>query len=258
VFRVATLNLLHGRSLSDGLVDLDRVAEGCASLGADVIGLQEVDRDQPRSGSSDLTSVVADAIDAVDSRFQPALVGTPGATWRVANDDEPVGDPHYGVGLVSRHPVTEWHVVPLTPARIKAPVRVPGSKQTIWIEDEPRIGLAARVRAPFGEVTVATTHLSFVPGWNVLQLRRLVSGLRRALPPPYLLLGDLNLIGGVPRVATGWRSLVAAKTYPAPKPSVQLDHVLASGTLPEVVDARAVALTFSDHRALTVDFRTAA
>ena len=37
--------------------------------------------------------------------------------------------------------------------------------------DEPRVLLAAVVDAPFGRLTIATTHLSFVPGWNVWQLR---------------------------------------------------------------------------------------
>ena len=31
------------------------------------------------------------------------------------------------------------------------------------------------METPLGVMTIATTHLSFVPGWNGVQLRRLVS-----------------------------------------------------------------------------------
>ena len=50
-------------------------------IDADVIGLQEVDRFQPRSGGVDQTAVVADALGAEHWRFVPALHGTPGEDW---------------------------------------------------------------------------------------------------------------------------------------------------------------------------------
>ena len=46
--RVATLNLMHGRSIDDGVVDVGRVRDAAMSLDVDVLGLQEVDRGQPR------------------------------------------------------------------------------------------------------------------------------------------------------------------------------------------------------------------
>ncbi|MGK5523302.1 endonuclease/exonuclease/phosphatase family protein, partial [Micromonospora sp. URMC 107] len=54
--RLATFNLLHGRSLADGLVDPDRLTAAVTALDADVLALQEVDRDQSRSGKLDLTA----------------------------------------------------------------------------------------------------------------------------------------------------------------------------------------------------------
>ncbi len=55
------------------------------------------------------------------------------------------------------------------------------------------------------------------------------------------------------RPPAGWQSLVKAATFPAPKPSMQLDHVLGRGSLPRVVDGQAHLLPLSDHRAVTVD-----
>ena len=48
----------------------------------------------------------------------------------------------------------------------------------ILLRDEPRVLLAAILDTPYGDVTVAATHLSFVPGWNVRQLRSSVRALR--------------------------------------------------------------------------------
>ena len=59
--RLATFNILHGRSLADGRVDVARFAEAVRRIDADVLALQEVDRDQPRSLQADLTTVAARA-----------------------------------------------------------------------------------------------------------------------------------------------------------------------------------------------------
>ena len=109
------------------------------------------------------------------------------------------------------------------------------------------------VQTPGGPLTVATTHLSFVPGWNTGQLRRLVSTLED-LPRAQLVLGDLNMTR-VPRALRHeWTALVHERTWPAQQPHMQLDHVLARGAVPAVVAARAELMPLSDHRALVVDF----
>ena len=114
--------------------------------------------------------------------------------------------------------------------------------------DEPRAAVAAVLAEP--RMTLACAHLSFVPGRNAVQLRRLTRWLR-TLPGPRILLGDLNLPGGLPARLTGWTPLVVAATFPSQAPRLQLDHVLADG-LPDgatVTDAGAVRLPISDHQA---------
>jgi endonuclease/exonuclease/phosphatase family metal-dependent hydrolase len=262
--RLVSFNLLHGRSLRDGRVDGDRVLAAIGGLDADVLGLQEVDRNQPRSARLDLPAVAAEALSAPYCRFAPALIGTPGGSWVPAPDetamepcDERTGPPAaYGVALVSWLPVRSWHLVRFSGAPVRSPILVPGTRRPIWVRDEPRVLLAAVIETPTGVATVATTHLSFVPGWNAAQLRRAVAALRR-LPGPRLLLGDLNLPGRLPALVTGWRSLAAVKTYPSDRPSVQLDHVLADGTVPPVRRVQADAMSISDHRALIVELADA-
>ena len=254
--RLATFNLLNGTSLSDGRVEAARLHEAVRMLRADVVGLQEVDRGQSRSHGLDLTAEVAEASGAEHFRFVPALVGTPGGDWRAAHDHDThdTASAHYGVGLVSRWPVREWHVVRLPAARVRSPIVLPGTRTVVWLRDEPRVGLAAVVESPLGPMTVATTHLSFVPVWNGVQLRTLVAALAE-LPGPRVLLGDLNMPGGLPRWLSRWTSLARTPTYPAWEPRIQLDHVLASGDLPPVTAVETPVLPLSDHRALLVELR---
>jgi endonuclease/exonuclease/phosphatase family metal-dependent hydrolase len=252
--RLATFNLLHGRSLSDGKVHAERVAAAVADLDADVLGLQEVDRAQPRSGLLDLTAIAAEAMKAPVHRFAAAVVGTPGETWQPWSSDADNTQPQYGIALVSRLPVIRWQITPLPAAPIRSPVYIPKAG-VLLLKDEPRVLLAAVVETPRGQMTVATTHLSFVPGWNIRQLRAAVRALR-ALPAPRVLLGDLNLPGGSARAFSGWRSLARRPTYPSPVPRTQLDHILADPRgvegLGRVVQVRSPQAAVSDHRPLVV------
>ena len=246
--RLATFNILHGRSVADGRVSAERLAAACASLDADVLCLQEVDRGQDRSGSVDQTAAVAEALGAAAWRFEPALIGVPGGVWRAAEGGEPAsGEPAYGVAIVSRLPVGAWSVHRLAAAPVRSPVAVPGGKgRFILLPDEPRVALVAELGTG---LRIATTHLSFVPGWNLAQLRRLA----RELEAPCVLAGDLNVPGPFPRIATGWRPLASAKTYPADRPSEQVDHDLAHGDVPAVATVEVRRQPLSDHRALIVE-----
>ncbi|MET0740121.1 MAG: endonuclease/exonuclease/phosphatase family protein [Candidatus Nanopelagicales bacterium] len=257
--RVATFNLLHGRALDDGFADPQRLRDAATRIDADVIGLQEVDRYQERSGTVDQTEIVASALRAPDWRFVPAVHGTPGprVTWTpatAANGADTVGAT-YGIGMASRWPVQEWRVLRFPAAPLSLPLLTPvaGGARFVRIPDEPRVAMAAVVDGPTGPLTVATAHLTFVPLYNARQLHTLVRWLD-GLPRPALLAGDFNLPGALPRRLTGWTQLVRAATYPSWNPRVQFDHVLADG-LPQraVRGARVVRLPLSDHAALVVE-----
>ena len=133
--RIATFNILHGRSPDDGQVDVDRLAAAVKSLDADVLGLQEVDRDQPRSLGADLTAVAAEAMGAAEHQFVAALAGTPGGTWMAATGDEQPGSATYGIALLSRYPVISWRVVRLPALRASVPMWFRGSRKPVWVSD---------------------------------------------------------------------------------------------------------------------------
>lgn len=253
IMRLATFNLLHGRSPADGVVCPDRLRDAVAGLDTDVLAIQEVDHSQPRSGLVDQTALVADALGARDARFAPAVVGTPAESWRPAGpDDLPGPHPTYGVGLVSRHPVVRWHRIPLGTSPAVLPLLIDARRPAL-VRDEPRVALAAELAPPAPVGTVVAAHLSFTPGYNLVQLARLARAVAH-LPAPVVILGDLNLPGPVPgALLRGWRPLARAATFPTERPRVQFDHVLAGAGAPDVRAARAVPTAVSDHRALVVD-----
>ncbi|WP_371479653.1 endonuclease/exonuclease/phosphatase family protein [Kitasatospora sp. NBC_00315] len=221
--RIATFNLLHGQPLAlDGSpLDFpseagDPLAGAIGGLDADVLAIQEVDRYQPRSGLVDQAAVAAKAMGATDWRFAAALHGRPApvAGW-VLDDSAPglqvygpaevdaaTGLPSYGTALLTRLPVHHWRARRFAPAPFGLPLRVAGQRGLTPVPDEPRAALAAVLEGERGPFTVVAAHLSFVPGWNMAQL----AGIRRwiaDLPQPYLVLGDFNLIGAVPRTVLG-------------------------------------------------------
>lgn len=251
--RLGTFNLLHGRGVASGAVHETDLRAAVEALDADVLGLQEVDRGQPRSHKADQAAVAAEVLDAPWWRFAPSLTGTPGLRWVAADPmSDPIG-PAYGVALVSRLRVLRWQALRFPAAPFRVPLHVAGRPWLTPVDDEPRVALAAVIVGPDGPFTIATAHLSFVPGWNVRQLRAIVRWLA-TMPAPQVLLGDLNLPGSVPGALTRWAELARSPTYPSWRPRVQWDHALGNGIGHHAVRAvTARRLAVSDHCGLCVD-----
>ena len=250
---LATWNLLHGISIlgdgSDG-----QLSSSAQSLNTDVLAVQEVDCGSPRSGSVCHTEVIAQALDA-QFQFCATLRGVPGESWTTADGHTDDGQgPRYGIGLVSKLPVREWHSLALPDSRVKMPLVVPSPKgpRFLAVSDEPRWGLAAVIEGANGPFTAVTTHLSFVPFVNLRQLRHLTKWLAQ-FPKPVFLLGDLNIPHIVMQRQCAWKLLAEHATYPVTHPRVQFDHIAVNrdnAMTPIATSAQALAV--GDHRALTV------
>ncbi|NUQ32631.1 MAG: endonuclease, partial [Dermatophilaceae bacterium] len=159
--RVATFNILNGRVPTDQHVDLGGFRSAIRDLDADVLALQEVDRNQHRSDHADLTAIAAEAMGAPEHRFVAALSGSPGATWIAATGEEQPDAAAYGIALLSRFPVRGWRVVRLAPVPVPVPMRFRGRLRPELVRDEPRVAVVADVATQGGTVTVVNTHLSF-------------------------------------------------------------------------------------------------
>jgi endonuclease/exonuclease/phosphatase family metal-dependent hydrolase len=249
--RIATFNILSGRSPDDDQVHEERFRRAIRTLDADLLGLQEVDRNQPRSQHADLTAIAADEMGAPHHLFVAALSGTPGATWSAATGEEQPDSAAYGIAFLSRYAVTGWQVVRLPGAPVPVPHRFHGHLLPDWVRDEPRVAVVAEVETPIGRLDVVTTHLSFLRPWNRRQLHRLVAALHTR-SHPIVLVGDLNMGPRPAARITGMRPMAAGATFPARAPREQIDHILATRDLGRP-DGRVVELPMSDHRALVTD-----
>ena len=265
--RVATWNLLHGVALVDPS-EAPNLAQVASSISADLIGLQEVDRQQERSNLEHQTKTIADAMGLPYWVYAPAITGTPGESWEGATDshihshehlEQEQDQPHYGVGLASRYPMSNIEVMRFKAAPLSLPLLVPSNPRprVIKVADEPRVAIIADVETPLGLFTVATAHLSFVPGFNVKQLRKLTKHLSER-SNPVIIFGDFNLPGKTAKLVSRWDSLAELPTYPTFKPRIQFDHVISRGLNEETIQrakasAEVMPLAISDHCALVVE-----
>ena len=224
--------------------DFDALNHAVLSLDSDFFAFQEVDHFLPRSQSRPQMRDIAESIGARDWAMAPSVIGTPGESWRKLRDSEPevitASSPHaelmhesYGIGIVSKIPVLSWHRLNLGNSPLGLPLIVPGDEtgkgrpRFIYVKDEPRLALAAVLENGF---TVVNTHLSFVPGFNLAQLKRVKSwalSIAESTGTRAIVVGDLNLPKNLPVVKSEWRSLVSQNTYPSWGGKIQFDYILS-------------------------------
>ena len=238
-----------------------------AELTPDVIGIQECDYALVRSENVNQIAEIATSIGAPYFAFAPCIIGTPGETWRklnttdqriISNSDSSSPEGSYGIGIASKIEVLQWHRLDLGNSPIGAPLLIPGDEsgpgkvRPIYIRDEPRVALAATLANGY---TVINTHLSFVPGFNLRQLRKLkrwAVELEKETSTIAIIIGDLNLPKNLPVVASQWKSLATQATYPSWGAKIQFDYILSKAAitsqhLPTVLSG------VSDHLPLTVE-----
>jgi endonuclease/exonuclease/phosphatase family metal-dependent hydrolase len=152
------------------------------------------------------------------------------------------GEGHWELAICSRLPITAHRPLPL--GRIG---RDPAGA---------RAALACTVDVGGAPLDIIGVHVSSKL-WKFAPLRQLRKQ-RPPLPPrgrAALVAGDFNLWApGVVATLPHWRRAVRGRTYPAPRPHSQIDHVLVRDGV-EIVAGEVLGATPSDHRPVRARLR---
>ncbi|OXM86503.1 endonuclease/exonuclease/phosphatase family protein [Paenibacillus rigui] len=194
--RFMTFNIRHAKGL-DGQVRLAAIERQIEQGQADVVALQEVDRYQWRSGLTDQARALAGRL-GMHYIFAPAVKQ---------------GLSEYGIALLSRYPVEQASIVPLS-----------GGK-------EPRVVLEAVVKPRSNSfLTVVTTHLGVPHADRVQQVPELIR-LIQSIHTPVVVMGDLNMEDTDPLMSDFHKLLTKVRLI-QPQATVvdggEIDHLLTS------------------------------
>lgn len=234
--RAMSFNIHHGVGI-DGELDLHRIADVIDSEGADVVGLQEVDRHW--SARSDF----------VDQAAWLARELNMHVVYGANLDEDPLepGQPRrqYGTAILSEYPILDWDNTFLP--------RYEGKEQ--------RGLLRARVVVRGVPVQVYNTHLQHDDANERLDQVDAIKELIGVPSDSVVLVGDLNATPDAPEVAAILEDLVDAweqagvgegYTFPTEDPDRRIDYLLTSD---DVVARSAAVVTTgaSDHLPLHAD-----
>ena len=240
--RVLVYNMHAGKD-AKGVDNLERIAALVDSLDADIVLLQEVDRNTTRSGRVDQPATLA-RLTGLHAAFGNSL-------------DFQGGE--YGIAILSRWPIA-------SDTTIRLPVVPPQARS--GGSYEPRAALRVIINAPGGPLAVVNTHLDPTGDdhWRRQEIRTVLAiaaSLRRG-GTPTLVGGDLN---STPESATqdtvraaglrdSWTTCGRGDglTYPADSSTKRIDYLYLSGSA-TCTDAVVVRTEASDHRPLFVIVR---
>ncbi|MBZ0270644.1 endonuclease/exonuclease/phosphatase family protein [bacterium] len=217
---VATYNV-HRCVGRDGRKDPRRVAEAIRDLGAEVVGLQEVENRQPIQPPSQQLNYLAERLE---------MTAIPGPT--LFSDE---GD--YGNGLLTRHPVLSVRHIDISRWR-----------------REPRGILCADIDVRGTHWRFLLTHFGLRSWERWAQMRLLVDIAIHDEGVPTVVLGDLNEWLRRSRnnrlIERSFGPSPMFKTYPAHRPIFSLDRILAAPPA-RIAEIRAVTneriIEASDH-----------
>ncbi|MCS7049061.1 MAG: endonuclease/exonuclease/phosphatase family protein [Verrucomicrobiae bacterium] len=237
-FRLLTYNV-HRCQGTDRRVSPYRIAEVIAETGADIVALQELDVNRPRTGHVDQAELIA-ALLEMEFHFHPA--------WQMAEE-------RFGDAVLSRWPLRLVHAA-----------KLPGHPRG-WKERRGAIWVAVQIGGH--TVQVINTHLGLVRHERHTQTTALLGSHWLGHPacrPPVILCGDFNAIPGsrvheryravLRDVCDCVRTLRRQRTYPTRLPVARIDHVFVSPDIHvrhvEVVRTR-LSRVASDHYPVLVE-----
>lgn len=249
--KVMSFNIAHGTGMDD-VQDLSRTAQVIEESGADIVGLQEVDRHW--SERSDFADQAKELAEALNMHY---VYG--------ANLDEPPeekGDPNrqYGTAILSKYPILDSENHLLT--------------QIIDPEghNEQRGLLETTINVRGEHIKFYNTHIGLQADERWLNVQEIL-GIMGTHEHQSIIVGDFNAYPGDPEIdemAGAYPDVFAeldmndAYTFPAyykdpdtgeiTKPDARIDYIFADDSL-NILDAEVIPTSYSDHLPLTADFK---
>jgi endonuclease/exonuclease/phosphatase family metal-dependent hydrolase len=222
--RVVSYNIHHGEGV-DGKLDLARIAKVMTDAKADLVALQEVDKNTTRTKKVDQAAELA-RLSGLNGVFGKAI-------------DLQGGE--YGQAVLSRFPLTlkKVHVLPGKPGI------------------ETRVAVETTVTLPSGELTFVGTHFAHDDAPSRKDQAAKVIELFGTRTGPVILAGDFNATPEsepMKAFAAGWGFATPAGkgllTIPAENPRRQIDFILVRPAARwAVVEAKVIPeAVASDHR----------
>jgi endonuclease/exonuclease/phosphatase family metal-dependent hydrolase len=237
--RLMSFNIAHCMS------DLDHTAQVIEASGADVVGLQEVDRAWgARSDFADQAKVLAEQLD-MHVFFGPIYSFDP--------LDEGLPRQEYGLAYLSRYPIIDATNHEIT----RLPTTEP-DPEPVMLPGFPHI----RVNVNGVHVDVFNTHLDYRgdPWIREMQVDDMLA-ITGTEPTRSVLMGDLNAEPEDPELAPvfdvyrdAWELAGdgAGLTFPTDDPEKRIDYVLTSPDI-DVVNAEVLDTDASDHLPVVAD-----
>jgi endonuclease/exonuclease/phosphatase family metal-dependent hydrolase len=199
---LASLNTHGGRDADGRRYDLEAA---CRQFKADIIVLQEVWRPHDEPNPVDELAAALGAEPLWTDLIRDVNLASVGIA-----DEQARG--RWGLATLTTAPVLEFEVTDLG-----------------WVPGDlaPRAAQLVTVELPGGGLLrIVNTHLTY----RLLSPVQLIRLVRRLITDdiPTVIAGDLNMPLPVTGLAAGYAPAVTGRTYPARRPLLQLDHILAS------------------------------
>lgn len=216
-----TFNIQHGVGY-DGKLNLQRIGDVIKNAGAEVIGLQEVDRHwDERSDFEDQVRWLAKYLNM--NYFY-------GANLTKAPEKEGTPRGEYGLATLSKFPIVRSHHHYLTS------------------DQEQRGLLKAEININQEMICFLNTHLGLHEAERNIQIREILAHLAEE-EKPTIIVGDFNATPTsyeMVQLFNIYHDVQELPTFPAHRPTEKIDYLLISDQL-EKVDAKAFDTLASDH-----------
>jgi endonuclease/exonuclease/phosphatase family metal-dependent hydrolase len=219
VITVTTFNIQYGKG-QDNRVDVNRTIDTLRGIDADIISLQEVERNSFRSYFRDQVTMIAEELD-MNAVFSPSLT-YPGL--------------YYGNAILSRYPIEETKTLSFSNR----------------VED--RSAMLSRLRVKEGQaIYVMNTHLGLNREERLEAIDIIYENLKK-LEDPIILTGDLNSLP-IHQEYTVWDHLLTKTNKGTPIQTYrdkdwQIDYIFHSSDF-IVKETRVAETDASDHFPVT-------